>query len=908
MSKLLERVNNISENYKVETAHVDGTHAASYRAGLLKELRDAQSREGSSYIVSNAQVFGEGIDVPSLDAVAFLEVKHSFVDVVQAVGRVMRTCDGKKKGYIFVPVLVSEEAKNNGDVFDKSQYKAIGDIVKAIANIYGLCIHKDGDADDWKEVQEEFDNNIKASLHLLPESRDRRQLINHLYEKFFVGISNTVGLELQTENGVVYTPLEVADFMVRSADKLLRDELGTDGIGGQKVTVFDPFTGSGTFLGRMLNHAANDSSSSLKRLARLATGGMWAADDIIMPVYMAEAHVTSMLAELSDNRLVHDKFDYIIFGNSFSMDDRRVTLEAHSLSLWNAGIEHKRKLEDQRFNLIIMNPPYVKSLRSEQYVDQRVRETFAAKNRTQLRPNDYIRALRWSTDFLQSKDSDGEHGYLIAVICPDTWTNAQSGIQFCIAREFDKIWHIETRRSQKFSGDPNDGFGIFDSNCAIPIGIFFLCRLSKTHKDYTGDKPARLFYFRFPDVPEGMPRTEHPYWKRQILDNQHPDYDATDCTTLCVSVKMNAPDSWYAKAATKLFKTLPVLVDGKEKDISIFDKSTTGADIRKPTRWCNTSDELLIETLKVAEEKHKGQIVKVVPNPDKGKICKIQRKPLFDSVCYWDLQAWRQFDSHPNQSLLPEIFPTPDTDNIVLGFNRQNVISEYYCLAVNTRFAVSAVSRGVPRWLYSSDGSRRSNMTTAGLAYFRNHYKDIADAITEDTLFSYCFAVMSHPDYIAAHEMYLRQNPPRIPLQTDFHKWVTAGAELIKIHTQWQTHCLPYAGLTFSPAVIGEEFQSLVAATVNRRTDLNREDVQQAGLVYNGKVRITGFPSGAWDWKLGGAGNSIKAFCNKEMASQTSAADFIGRNGGDVLDALKRLVTASIRIGEIYRELEYVDV
>jgi predicted helicase len=289
--------------------------------------------------------------------------------------------------------------------------------------------------------------------------------------------------------------------------------------------------------------------------------------------------------------------------------------------------------------------------------------------------NDYIRALRWATDFLQSKDPDGEHGYLIAVICPDTWTQAQSGIQACIAKEFDKIWHIETRAINRFAGSEGDGHGIFGDACSNPIGIFFFLRLPKKHKDYTGDDPAQLFHFRFPDIPREMSRIEHPFWKRQVLDNQHPDYNATDCTTLCKPMKMNAADSWYAKVATQSFENLSVLVDGEEKDISVFDKSTTGADIRKPERWCNSSKELLIENLKVAEEKHKGQNVKVCPNPDESKICQIQRKPLFGSYCYWDLPAWRQFDSHPNQSLLQEIFPTPDTDNIVLGFNRQNVIS-----------------------------------------------------------------------------------------------------------------------------------------------------------------------------------------------------------------------------------------
>ena len=1240
MSKLLERVNDISENYQVETAHVDGTNSAGYRAGLLKDLRDAQARYGSSYIVSNAQVFGEGIDVPSLDAVAFLEVKHSFVDVVQAVGRVMRKCEGKKKGYIFVPVLVSEEAKNNGDVFDKSQYKAIGDIVKAIratddslylgrrfhviadlrtisvrniyndagtrvignfntetreaiinevnsegtqvqrkfenailqsdgknwpkvlsndgqmigrierkfksqdedapktlpvynANnfgqleqvgsldyqtkeftplaaspceahddesrswkikieskntadqnnekllnvkmkvvdakgqtlgyikeedwlsvsfyeavkgkivefeqndnlwrswldslykmyqsirthiikrldehkknnieayndfiehvklcrylfddtieqdvsptpedinnligimaqsimfmpiyrtafpnhkqpemertltmVYQLCVSEIGDADEWKEVQEEFESNIKASLHLLPESRDRRQLINHLYEKFFVGISDTAGLELQTENGVVYTPLEVADFMVRSADKLLRDELGTDGIGGQKVTVFDPFTGSGTFLGRMLQYVASHESrvagkenspltthhSPLKKLARLATGGMWAADDIIMPVYMAEAHVTSMLAELSDNRLVHDKFDYIIFGNSFSIDERRVPLE-NLLGEWKNGINHKRSLEDQRFDLIIMNPPYVKSQRKEQYVDQRVRETYAAENLTQLRANDFIRALRWSTDFLQSKDPDGKHGYLIAVICPDTWTNAQSGIQSCLAKDFDKIFHVETRSSNRFARNATNGECLFGSACANPIGIFFLLRLPKIHQDYTGENPAQLFHFLFPNIPVGMPRTEHPHWKRQILDNQHADYDARDCTTLCVPVKMNAADSWYAKAEGWAWEQLPVLVANRndernnENDSFIFDTSSPGVATKDDTHWFASSENELCKKITII---------------DKSKICLIRKTHVGDRWCYWDYDDWRTHNVGARQYLQNELFPNGNSENIVLGFNQASYASPYYALAVEKRFTGSAVYQGVPRWLYSSDGSRRSNMTAEGLEYFRERVDSsvwrVASeqcseilatnnsplATEEDAVFAYCFAVMSHPDYIAAHEMYLRQNPPRIPLQADFLKWATAGAELIQIHTQWRTYCEPYEGLVFSSeslathhSPLATRYSSLVPVRTNNRTDLNREDVQQAGLLYNGKVRITGFPAGAWDWKLGGAGNSIKAFCNKELASGTSAADFIGRNGGDVLDALKRLVTASIRIGEIYREIKYVDV
>ncbi|WP_206771190.1 helicase-related protein [Thermobispora bispora] len=90
---------------RCEIEHVDGTFNALERNRLLDWLRQDPG-PGRARILSNARCLSEGVDVPSLDAVLFLQPRNSVVDVIQAVGRVMRLAPGKNYGYIILPVAV----------------------------------------------------------------------------------------------------------------------------------------------------------------------------------------------------------------------------------------------------------------------------------------------------------------------------------------------------------------------------------------------------------------------------------------------------------------------------------------------------------------------------------------------------------------------------------------------------------------------------------------------------------------------------------------------------------------------------------------------------------------------------------------------------------------------------------
>ena len=115
---------NLDSGFSCDAKHVDGTQNASDRTDALQWLRDSSTDPHECLILSNARCLSEGVDVPALDSICFLNPKSSPVEIVQAVGRVMRKAEGKEYGYVIIPIGVppdekSETVLDNNRVFDQ---------------------------------------------------------------------------------------------------------------------------------------------------------------------------------------------------------------------------------------------------------------------------------------------------------------------------------------------------------------------------------------------------------------------------------------------------------------------------------------------------------------------------------------------------------------------------------------------------------------------------------------------------------------------------------------------------------------------------------------------------------------------------------------------------------------------
>ncbi len=117
---------------KVVARHLDASASALQRNQELRALAHTD-RDGECRLVCNVKLFTEGVDVPSLDAVAFLDPRDSQVDVVQAVGRVMRRAEGKRFGYIIIPVVV-EPGRDVAEALSKGTegYSTVGRVLRAL--------------------------------------------------------------------------------------------------------------------------------------------------------------------------------------------------------------------------------------------------------------------------------------------------------------------------------------------------------------------------------------------------------------------------------------------------------------------------------------------------------------------------------------------------------------------------------------------------------------------------------------------------------------------------------------------------------------------------------------------------------------------------------------------------------
>lgn len=119
------------KNLTISIDHIDGTMNCKVRLEKLEELNEYQPN--TCKVLSNARCLSEGVDVPALDSIVFFDGKSAMVDIIQAVGRVMRKAKHKKRGYIILPIALEEsEIQNLDEAVNNTNFKNIWKVLKAL--------------------------------------------------------------------------------------------------------------------------------------------------------------------------------------------------------------------------------------------------------------------------------------------------------------------------------------------------------------------------------------------------------------------------------------------------------------------------------------------------------------------------------------------------------------------------------------------------------------------------------------------------------------------------------------------------------------------------------------------------------------------------------------------------------
>lgn len=363
-------------------------------------------------------------------------------------------------------------------LFENYLFAKNNSVSKSMQKIFELL-----DTDSDSEQLEKFYNSVRERCKIATTAEDKQKIIIELYDKFF-----KTALPMTVERlGIVYTPVEVVDFILRSVDAVLKKNFNRS-LSDRNIHILDPFTGTGTFITRLIQSGLIQK----KDLLRKYQNELHANEIILLAYYIAAINIENAFhdaAELKD----FFPFDGICLTDTFQMYEQDA-VETFSFAL----DENSERLEDQKsknIKIIVGNPPYSVGQRSANdnaqnnyypRLEKRISETYAAKtdatNKNSLYDS-YIKAFRWASDRIDEG--------IIGFVTNGGWIDgaAMDGMRKSLAEEFSEVYVFNLRGNQRTQGENSrrEGGKIFGSGSRAPIAITILVK--KAHEGV-----GKIFY------------------------------------------------------------------------------------------------------------------------------------------------------------------------------------------------------------------------------------------------------------------------------------------------------------------------------------------------------------------------------------------------------------------------------
>ena len=368
-------------------------------------------------------------------------------------------------------------------IFADYDFAANNAVSRAMEHMLAV-LENEAFADD-RRLLDDFRDQVKRVCHGLDTPAKRQDMIKTLYEQFFRAAFPRVAEQM----GIVYTPVECVDFIVRSVDALLRRDFGLPaGIASTKC--LDPFAGTGTFTARALQFLAEQPDVPDSALRTAYATGLHSFEIVPLSYYVADVNIETVFNGLERNRVhnrPYERYEGISLTDTFQLTENRGTLQfAGDLG---ANAQAAEQVIAGGVPVIWGNPPYSVGQKSANdnaqntsypALEARIAATYAvgsAANSVKSLYDSYIKAFRWATDRIAER---GEQGGIVAFISNAGWIegSGQDGMRRCLEREWDSVYIFHLRGNQRTSGELSrrEGGKIFGSGSRTPIAITILVR------------------------------------------------------------------------------------------------------------------------------------------------------------------------------------------------------------------------------------------------------------------------------------------------------------------------------------------------------------------------------------------------------------------------------------------------
>ena len=781
---------------------------------------------------------------------------------------------------------------------------------------------------------EKFYESVRMRARGIDNSEGRQRVLLELYEKFFAA-----ALKKDAERlGIVYTPVEVVDFILHSANEVLQDEFGKS-LSDEGVHILDPFTGAGVFLARLIQSGLIQPSD----LERKYRAELHANEIVLLAYYIAAVNIEEAFRGRRGQNTTYEPFNGIVLTDTFNLNKE----EAPTLFPKEWLPDNNKRAERQQqlpIQVIIGNPPWSAKQKSAAddnpnieypYLEKRIAETYtkhsSVPNKQSLYDT-YKKAIRWTSDRIQGQG-------VIAFVTNGSWIegNAESGVRACLAEEFSSIHVLNLRGDQRTQGEDSrrEGGKVFGSGSRVSVAIALLVK--NPNATYDSCK------IRYHDIGDYLTREEKlaalqeavsmkgfSDWQT-ITPNRHHDWINPRSEAFAEFRPMGTKEAKAGKADNAIFSLYSRgYVTGRDAYIYNFSRDVCAENAKWMTQeYLNAIAEFEEDpglTVDEVVSRHKshikwdGALKNNLKRKKKTKfkenyIQKTAYRPFIATNCYANhifIQSKYQTD---------RIFSDTSSKNRVICVPGIGAKKRFSVLMSNTMLDVNlneAGSQCFPRYSYpkpinASDPTstfegfdeapdRIDNISATALRTFQDHYND--DTITKDTIFDYVYGVLHAPSYREAFANDLSKMIPRIPFAPDFHAFAEAGAALANLHLNYET-CEQYP-LELIFVRQGEPQPIHFRLTEKAMRFADKET--QTTLIINEHIRLSGIPEAAHRYVVNGR-TPLEWFIDRYKITTDRDSGIVNDPNGwfadprDLVTAIERIVYVSVESTRIIEAL-----
>ena len=664
------------------------------------------------------------------------------------------------------------------------------------------------------EVLERFYTSVRINIGDIDNLEGKQTIIKNLYEKFFKGAFPKTVDKL----GIVYTPVECVDFIIHSVDDILKKEFNTS-LTEENVHILDPFTGTGTFITRLLQ-------SGLIRpedMKRKYLNEIHCNEIVLLAYYIADVNIESVYHDIMkpDKYL---QYDGICLTDTFQLNENGDNDIFSQLFPENSDRVLKQKKSPVR--VIIGNPPYSAKQKNANdnaqnlkyaFLDQRISETYIPQNKIQninALYDTYIKAFRWASDRVKSNKDGG----VIAFVTNSGWIDKMTfeGFRQSISEEFTDIYVFNLRgaiRGKSGETAKKEGQNVFDIMTGVAVTILI----------YNPNKEKTKACIHYKDIGNYLSRQEklltiEKFKSINIIDwtdiapNDKNDWidlrDGTFDNLILIGDKDNKQNknTFFAPYYSNGLKTQR---DGWCYNSSIFTNKDT---IDKSTKFF-LDQRKKISNNEISEVNYESNqiswttnVLNAVKNVDKkidfsNQFVESMYRPFFKQNCcysrFWNERVYQ----------IPKQFPDSDIKNIVICVSGLGGSKQNSCIISNVIPDLNILDCGAqcfPLYWYEkneatqlslfdangNDGKyiRHDGITDWILKEAQKRYH--TKSITKEMIFYYVYGILHSEDYRTRFAADLKKSLPRIPLVDDvnvFMDFYKAGKKLAELHLNYET-------------------------------------------------------------------------------------------------------------------------